>query len=308
MTNAAATAVRTWTPALPCVAADALQLCYVPQDMPSQARAGGVWNDLYQACNGRLGEALKAFVGIADGSDDDADIAPILALSDIGAMVWDIVAEPRMRMRPEKAARDAMLGRDTMHLAPQWRFPVREPRIGFEIEPGRAALIVPVTTAFGSPFAETLRMSEFDTPAAFAGAVHDLVALPLDGGRALSLTGFTIAVGLVVSRGETVTFYASGRGWMAPWLKTAMHAAADTPAHLIRDLVMPFAPPAGTLLVQPKALTWQADKLACVVPRDANRVECPDSRALAEWIDAEMRRRDKPRPMPLVCGPKERSP
>ena len=229
------------------------------------------------------------------------DMAAWLALIDLGICFTHIVREPRCTIKLEKAARDAE--RDTMQLAPQWRYPVSDPSLGVSAEAGTPALILPVGS--GERYGEVLSLSaqgEED----FAAAVADLVALPCDGGRPLSLTGYTLAVGSMQAdpKGQVVV-YGSGRAWLDTHLAVARTIAADTPSHLVERLHLPFPAPDCTLLVEPKALEWRVTQWRCVIPSAAKTIVCPDSRALAQLIDRAMRKRPRVRTLPTVCGPKE---
>jgi|GEM_PF-4788149 hypothetical protein len=229
------------------------------------------------------------------------DIAAWLALIDLGICFATIVREPRCAVKPEKAARDAE--RDTMELALQWRYPVSDPSLGISAEAGTPALILPV--ANGERYGEVLSLSALGEED-FAAAVADLVALPCDGGRPLSLTGYTLAVGsMQVDPKGRLVVYGSGRAWLDAHLAVARTIAADTPSHLVERLHLPFPAPDSTLLVEPKALEWRVTQWRCVIPLAAKTIVCPDSRALALLIDRAMRKKQRVRRLPTVCGPKQ---
>jgi hypothetical protein len=261
-------------------------------------RAGREWQALDAATERALiAQHLGLEYPLHPGIDD---MAAWLALIDLGICFATIVREPSLKAKPEKAARDAE--RDTMQLAPQWRCPVSDTSLGISSEAGTPALILPV--ASGEQYGEVLSLSALGEED-FAAAVTDLVALPCDGGRPLSLTGYTVAVGSMRAdyKGRLVV-YGSGRAWLDAHLVVARKIAADTPSHLVERLHLPFPEPEFTLLIEPKALEWRVTQWRCAIPTAANRIVCPDSRALAQLIDTEMRKKVRVRTLPTVCGPK----
>jgi hypothetical protein len=271
------------------------------QEQVAVGRAGREWQALDAATDRAL---IAKHLGLEYPIHPESDnMAAWLALIDFGICFANIVREPRLKVKPEKAARDAMLGRDTTHLAPQWRYPISDPSLGVSAEAGIPALILPVGS--GEQYGEVLSLSAMGDED-FAATVADLVAIPLDGSRPLSMTGYTVAVGSMRAdyKGRLVV-YGSGRAWLDAYLFVARTIAADTPSHLVERLHVPFPEPDFTLLVEPKALEWRVTQWRCVIPTAANRIVCPDSRSLAQLIDTEMRKKVRVRTLPTVCGPKK---
>jgi len=271
------------------------------EDRVAIGRAGQEWLAIDEASDRTL---IAKHLGLAFPIDPEMDdIAAWLALIDLGVCFANVVREPRLRVKPKKAVRDALLERDTKQLAPLWRHPISEPSLGVLGETGIPALILPVTS--GEKYGEVLSLSQMDVDD-FAAAVDDLIALPLDGGRALSMTGFTVAVGFLCADPKGRLFvHGSGRAWIDAHLATCRNIAADTPPHLVEQLHVPFAPPDGTLLIEPAALEWRVSQFRCVIPRDAKTIVCPDSRVLAQYIDDAMRKKERVRRLPTVYGPKQ---
>mgnify|MGYP001282560944 CR=1 FL=1 len=138
----------------------------------------------------------------------------------------------------------------------------------------------------------------------FAAGIADLIAVPVDGGRALSFTGYTLAVGAMRANaaGELV-LYGSGLSFLTSHVVQAKKIAADTPAHLIERLHVPFPSPEANLVIEPHALEWRLWKSACVIPTAAREIVCPDSRGLAEFVDGAMRKKERVRPALPVRAP-----
>jgi hypothetical protein len=240
------------------------------------------------------------------------DIAAWLVLLDLGVTAGRIVREPSYRRSPEKARRDAELGRQTIHLAPLWRHPI----VGEE--QGYPALILPVSTMDVTAYADcshTLSRSALSDDD-FLAAIADHIAIPLDGSRPLSLTGHTISLAhprglgrLSADMHKRLVLYGGGKAWLSAAIESARAISADTPAHLIEQIHAPFPAPEenGALLIEPLAFEWRITRGAsCAIPENANEIRCPDSRRLAQLIDTEMRKKEKPRPLPVVRGPAER--
>src|SRR5581483_10302001 len=112
-----------------------------------------------------------------------------LALVDLGGVRASIVREPRDAPR-KLHARDWDEDREIVDLAPRWRHAISGPGG----ERGKAAIVVPVSSAAISGPAETLSLSRLGE-GEFAARLGDLIAIPLDGSRPLSFTGYTTAVG-----------------------------------------------------------------------------------------------------------------
>jgi hypothetical protein len=219
-----------------------------------------------------------------------------LALLDLGLCETAVIAEPRYRPNTSKAARDALLDRPTIHLAPTWRLPDPD-------ETGTQALILPVCVdGFHNRTLSLQRLRED----VFAGAIADLVAIPLDGSRPLSMTGHTLAVGSFNVASDKLRVQAGGANWIERHLTHVRQITADTPGHLVPRLHMPFPAPDDiiTLLVEPQGLEWRVTAPACVIPHAAREVMVLDSPKLAELIDTLMRRKERTRPLPVVRGPK----
>ncbi len=242
-------------------------------------------------------------LGGAEGGDD---WAPWLALLDLGIRVTRIVREPSYKAQRDKAARDAALGRPTIHQAPLWRDPLSAGK-GQPEERGIPALILPVGSMSEGLEArggvEPLSLHRLGDDG-FLGNISDLIALPLDGGRPLSMTGFSLVIGeFEPEPNGRLTLWGSGKAWLDAHLLAARASAADTPGHMVEQLHMPFAPPPGVLLTEPRALQWRITAYDCALPRSVTEILCPDSVGLARLIDAEMRKKEPPRPIPTVRAP-----
>lgn len=224
------------------------------------------------------------------------DFAQQLALLDLGLSEARIYAEPRLKRNPSKADRDARLGRDTIHLAPTWRYADPD-------EPGIPALILPVGD--DGRFYRTLSLKLLSDDD-FADAIVDLIALPLDGSRALSLTGHTTAIGCFNVDGKSLRVQVGGLAWLKTHLARIGAVTAETPPHLVRRLHSNLPPPDDivTLLIEPLALDWRVTSAGCVIPHAALEVVALDSLRLARTIDAAMREKMPCRSLPTVRGPK----
>lgn len=220
-----------------------------------------------------------------------------LALIDLGVCSARIYAEPRLRRNPQKAQRDAMLERDTIHLAPTWRHADPD-------EPGIPAIILPVWTEFEHCRAMSLCWADADD---FATAICDLIALPLDGSRPLSRTGHTLAVGSFAVERDRLKIHGGGIGWIRRYLARARTICADTPNHLVQRLHFPLPPldDTTTLLVEPLALEWRVTAACCVIPHAAREVVICDSIILAEMIESLVRKKERCRPLPVVRSLKD---
>jgi hypothetical protein len=284
--------------------------------MREDGRPGAEWHALRCSSDWlAVGAGLRLEWPFLPGTDEidpaTEDMAVWLALFDLGVCIAGVIREPHDLVQPKNADRDT---RNTVPIAPQWRYPVSDASVGVQVETGTPALILPVTSGSSSDdtrsspardFAEVLSLSEWGEEG-FAAEIDDLVALPLDGGRPLSMTGYTLAIGAMrADHAGRLIVYGSGRAWLDVYLALVRKIAADTPPHLVERLHLPFPRPAPTLLVEPRALEWRVAQWRCVIPTDAKQIVCPDSRALAQQIDAAMRRKDRVRPLPTVCGPKE---
>lgn len=243
--------------------------------------------------------ALCAAFGLPHPIDPEGDyVAESLAMLELGLCETAIVREPRFTHRStRKTARDAELERDTIHGAPTWRPTLDD-------ETGTRAIILPVCAP---NVTENLTLSLAILNADdFAAHIADLVAIPLDGGRPLSRSGHTLAIGTFRAEEGKLVLRGSGKAWLDAYLALARETAADTPAHLVERLHTPFPAPdyGATLVIEPLALDWRVTSAGCVIPHDAMQVVCPDSRALAQKIDELMRRRERVRPLPKVLGPR----
>ncbi len=240
---------------------------------------------------------------------DSADVVAWTVLLELGITAGRVVREPSYRISAEKARRDAELGRQTMHQAPLWRHPIAGE------ERGEPVLILPVgrgdVPAY-APCSHTLSRYSFEDEDDFLASIADLIAIPVDGSRPMSLTGHTIALAHPRADGHLpldgpgkLTLYGSGKAWLEAAISNARTIAAETPPHLVEQIHAPFPPPTemGALLIEPKAFEWRIARGDCAIPFEAKEIDCPDSRGLAQLIDAEMRKKDKPRTMPTVRGP-----
>jgi len=234
---------------------------------------------------------------------DSDDVAAWLMLFDLGVTAGRVVPEPTFKVNPSKAERDAALERPTMHLAPLWRHPLTD-------EDGYAALILPVRVAPADLHrVETMAFGACHDEPDTAEDIGDLIAIPIIDGkptRPLSQTGYTSAVGFFEADEQgRLVLYANGKAWIAEHLAQARAAAAEWPPHLVEDHCMPFQRIRSALVIEPMAITWRLQRWGCVVPPEARAVCCPDSHALAEFVTAEMPKRDKVRTPPPVYGPPE---
>ncbi|HEY4112891.1 MAG TPA: hypothetical protein VGM17_02415 [Rhizomicrobium sp.] len=240
------------------------------------------------------------------GESEEARYIATLALVELGVCIANIVREER---EPPGQVKPRLAWQDDVKLSdcsPRWR----EPISGHE--DGAPALIVPV--AAGScgwigGLGYTLSCWRLSDDDFFAG-IADLIALPLDGGRPLSLLGHTVAVGFLRAdeRGRMVV-HASGKVWLEAHMRRAIEATRDWPAHLVSAQCMPFDEPDkfGILVLEPRALEWRVTRPDCAIPEEAREIVCPDSRKLAELIDTAMRRKERTRPLPVVRGPQTKT-
>lgn len=262
---------------------------------------GAEWLAFEQANDAR--DCVARAFGLADPEGED--VAAFLALIGIGVTAGFVVREPRFRHSAGKLARDAALGRPTLHGAPLWRHPITGE------ETGEAALILPVMR--GPHVDEMLPLDRlaFEDDADFAAAIDDLIAIPLQSGRARSLTGHSLAVALRHPLGQLaeqdgkLIVFGSGMAWLDAHVAQARRIAVDTPAHLVEQLHLPFPVPTslGAMLLEPRALEWRITRHDCAIPAGAREVVCPDSRRLAELIDMQMRKKEPVRKLPVVRGP-----
>lgn len=286
------------------------------------------WDAMMDGTNARV--MAKQF-GLAWPPDENDELPAILALRDLGLALGRVVAEPRQTVRAGHGERDADLGRDrTIHLAPQWRAPIVDDPM-FPAEKGTPALILPVAHRQALPLGGGEEISGWTElhPAtgmgriagafdgvmsylrdgdAFAETIADLVAIPLGGGRPLSRSGYTVAVGrFEPAASGTLTIFASGKAWLAAHLARVRTIAEDTPPHLVAETLMPFAPPEGVLLIEPRAFEWRVCRYDCVLPETVTEIRCPDSPALAAFIDGAMRKKERVRTLPTVLGPAQKA-
>jgi len=266
---------------------------------------------------GDFGEAIVRALGLdpaAIAAEAHDDLPLVMAANALGLRFAHIVEEPAYRVAKDKAARDHRLGRATMHLSRQWRFPLQERGI-FAAETGKPAIIVPVGNAEtlvrnGTCVVEvrsSRTLSLLELGEAFEDNIADLVAIPLDGSRPLSLTGYTAAIGDFT--GNVLTVYGSGKAWLDAHFARLRGLCADTPSHLAAQIheAELFALPSGVLLVEPRAFEWRVCRFDCAVPRGVGEIVCPDSAALAQWLAAELKKPDVARDVPRVSGPDARA-
>jgi hypothetical protein len=261
-------------------------------------KVGNQWLSLMAASSG--GEGAAAFGLPHPVAPDHPQVAEILALSALGLCQASIKPDVRYRRSAKKAARDAVLERDTIHMAPTWRHAEAD-------ETGIEALILPVGQ--GRDGREcSLSLIEIPNEDDFAEQVIDLIAIPLDGSRPLSWTGHTLAIGNFAVDEANMVLFASPLEWLKVYLARARETAAMTPKDRAEKLDFIILPPESqsTLLVEPLGLEWRVSSSACVIPPAARNVTVRDSRKLAELIDALVRRKLPTRTLPIVRGPKEK--
>lgn len=134
--------------------------------------------------------------------------------------------------------------------------------------------------------------------------IADIVALPFDGSRALSMTGLTVAIGAFQPADNgRLTLLASGAGFLKRHIARARAAVKDYPAHLVWQF-LPVLGEAETLILDAKALDWRMQSRWNVVPESAGEIACPDSPALARFVDAAMKEREPVRKAPPVLAAK----
>jgi hypothetical protein len=137
-----------------------------------------------------------------------------------------------------------------------------------------------------------------------ADRIADVVALPFDGSRALSMMGLTAALGTFQpSQDGRLTLLASGAGFLKRHAARARAALKDYPPQLVWQF-LPALGEAETLILDARALDWRMQSRFNVVPEAAREVACPDSPALARFVDAAMKERDQVRKAPQVLAPK----
>lgn len=254
------------------------------------------WLDLMAASDGKT---ICGAFGLPYPIRPDSDaFARSIALLDLGLCEAKIVAEPRLRRNPAKAERDADLGRDTIHLAPTWRYAIEDDR-------PVVALILPVGD--DDRWTRPMSLQHYNRDELFAQDIVDLIAIPLDNSRPLSMSGHTLAVGKFSVADEKMVVQASGIHWLSNYVRQVGEITADTPPHLVPKLHFPLPPPddVATLLIEPLGLEWRVTHAACVIPFAAREVVVPDSRKLAQAIYGLMRRKERTRPLPVVRGPRE---
>ena len=129
-------------------------------------------------------------------------------------------------------------------------------------------------------------------PSAFFERMSDLVAIPMDGGRCVSLNGTAAAIGgFAPNESGRVTLYASGRAWLTSHLARAKTLAEEMPAHLV-PAALGAPEDAATLVIAPDALEWRPWRAMYALPKTAKEILCADSRGLAQLIDAAQRKRE----------------
>jgi hypothetical protein len=258
------------------------------------SRFGAEWRALVADTHA---ETMAAFGLPARTDPEGEDFAAALAVMDLGLCRCPVIAEPRLKRSAQKRERDIELGRDTIHASPTWRYPDSD-------EVGIDALVLPVTFDWNAQRHRTLSLHAGPEDN-FRERIIDLVALPLDGSRALSRTGHTLAVGPFNVAGARLVLHAGGKAWLDAWLAQVRSLTADTVPHLVPRLHFPLPPPddTSTLMIEPQALDWRVTSGRCVIPHAAQSVIVPDSGALARYIDSAMRLRERARPLPQILGP-----
>jgi len=264
----------------------------VAQDLNAVGLADD-WLRLYQRGGAELAlaEALKL-----DPFTSSSDEAVLHVANDLGLVVTEIVPVPAEQPR----RRQTGLEEPAATLARQWQFAEQG-------APGISALILPVAPDFGRGAFEPgqLPLSMKRTgDRIFLDSICDLVAIPLDGGLPLSLTGMTMAVGRFAARerGEAEMF-AGGLTWLQAHFERARRLETEYPAHLVAEQ-LETPEHFSTLIIEPKALEWRPAMAWCCLDRGTKSVIVRDSLALAAFIDEAMRRKQKAPPLPKVFGPK----
>lgn len=211
--------------------------------------------------------------------EEQEDCAPLMALNQIGLTAARIVKQ-----------------------GSRWRFALPHAQ-----EESEGALLLPVGCCDALGGAETCLLlcgNHEHRAVDRLEWIADIVAIPLDGSRALSFTGMTAAVGrFQVSDNGDLALAASGLGFIKRHVRRARAATKDYAPHLVsRFLPLPDA--CETLVLAPECFEWRLTEGACVVPESAKRVACVDSPALARFVDEAMKKRERVRKAPPVLAPK----
>lgn len=224
------------------------------------------------------------------------DAAVLAAANDLGLAVTDIVRLPSIARAHARGGDDR-----APDLARQWNFAQAD-------DSGRVpAVILPVgidmSLASYEPGQATLSLEKMGD-SLFIESICDLVALPLDGGLPLSITGLSLAVGRfqVRERGE-VEIYGGGMAWLLAHMARAREAELSTPAHLVPGL-LEQPEHYCTLVLEPQAIEWRPSMAWCPLRSNVRSVIVRDSAGLASFIHEAMRRKRKEPPLPKVYSPK----
>lgn len=270
----------------------------------------GVW---YRAYREHAGQ-----VRLAELLDIEENKPARIALMDLGCTVARVTLEARSE-KPEE--RDDLAPRSSL-LAPQWR----ECAAG---ESGIEAILLPV--AVNSELARAIPdectrcmdvLGHRVLPPDPLTRMVDVIAItasPLRGrrpsvdsgavgrpepqisgsgnlrvGDCYSLTGMTGAVGTFAVLDGKCRIVSSGINFLERHIARVIeHGAEFTPDRF------------ETLLVDRTAFEWRLSENPVIVPSPDVQIACVDSRELALWIAAEMKKRRPARKAPEVVAPKE---
>src|SRR5262245_9831785 len=176
----------------------------------------------------------------------------------------------------------------------QWREPTAD-------ETGLEALVVPVGGP-RAPMSDCLSLLGAHALAneAEPNDIGDLVAIPLDGSRAVSMNGTTASVGRFVPNDDGVVMIAT-RG--LEWLKEHAERAREAAALAGMEHTLPFPDRVETLVLDVRAFTWRNDPDGWIHAAGIVSFVCVDSNAVADFIAAQLRRKDQTPPVPNVRGP-----
>src|SRR5262245_5609040 len=222
----------------------------------------------------RMAAAVCKALGVS--LDDPADAAARVALNYFGVTAARIEVEGR-----------------------QWR----------EAVPGEGseALVVPVGGPM-TPMADCLSLLGAHDLAneATPDDIGDLVALPLDGSRAVSMNGTTAAVGRFAPNDDGVISIATnGVAWLRQHVKRARDASRGAVTgmdHAIaRSLVFPDR--ITTLLLDVRAFDWRNAPESWIARAGISKSICWDSKEVSDYIAGELKRKDQAPPVPSVRGP-----
>jgi hypothetical protein len=246
---------------------------------PEEGRPGAVWLDLFTSGRG-FADLCRHLRLVYPTPPGHADTAPLMMINSLGISLARIVAEGK-----------------------RWREAMAD-------EEGAPAVILPVGN-FGPYVFEwssagclLLAGERDDRRVSAPGAIADLIALPLAGGAALSVTGLTAAVGdFAPDDTGTLTLAASGLRFLKRHIARSYAQEMEWPAHLVARR-LPFPDQFETLMLDPAGFEWRMTESNCVIGENVKRIASPDSGELARYVDAAMRQREPVRKPPPVLAPK----